>query len=66
MNTATTERLLRLDATRQMTGLGRTMIYKMVAEGAFPSPVKIGRTTMWAESEIQAWIEARKAARTAA
>ena len=49
--------LLRLPAVRQKTGLCRTMLYQLMAEGTFPRPVSIGhRTVAWVESEVDAWI----------
>jgi prophage regulatory protein len=43
------------------TGLGRTTIYKMIKDGAFPPNVSIGaRSSAWLESEIEAWISARQ------
>lgn len=52
--------LLRLPRVKERTGLARTTIYKMVAAGTFPAPIKIGAgTTVWVSSEIDAWIQAR-------
>ena len=39
------------------TRMGKTTIYQMVARGSFPAPVKIGCTSRWLESEVDAWIE---------
>ena len=36
------ERALRLRQVSQLTGLGRSMIYQMQAEGRFPQRVKLG------------------------
>lgn len=53
------ERLLRLPAVMAMTGRGRTATLDDVKAGRFPAPVRIGRATCWAESEVQAWIAER-------
>lgn len=60
------DRLLRLPDVRKITGLGRTSVYEAVASRNFPKPVKMGRLSAWPESEVRAWIEARKAERDAA
>jgi predicted DNA-binding transcriptional regulator AlpA len=36
------ERALRLRQVSQLTGLGRSMIYQMQAEGRFPQRIKLG------------------------
>ena len=54
---------LRLPQVIQRTGISRSAIYKMVADGAFPVPVRIGaRTVAWVESDIESWSESRIAA----
>jgi predicted DNA-binding transcriptional regulator AlpA len=30
----------------------------MVAEGTFPKPQKLGRSSLWREAEVDAWIDA--------
>lgn len=57
-------RLLRLPDVLSRTGLSRSTLY---ADPTFPKSVKVGqRAVAWAESEIDAWIEARMAEREAA
>ena len=52
--------LLRLPDVRQATGLGRSTIYALIAEGRFPSPIKVSeRATAWVGKEVNAWIEQR-------
>jgi len=62
----TSDRLLRLPAVKDLTGLSRTAIYAAIARGDFPRPIKLGRLSAWSESEVRSWIEARKAERSAA
>lgn len=50
-------KIIRLKDVIGSTGLGRSTIYKYVAEGAFPRPVSLGdRCVGWVESEVQGWI----------
>ncbi|MFY2765438.1 helix-turn-helix transcriptional regulator [Arenimonas sp. MALMAid1274] len=56
--------LLRLPTMIRRTGLSRSSIYRRVAAGTFPSPVKIGeRSCAWASHEVDAWIAATIALR---
>lgn len=51
---------------QERTGLSRSTIYAMMAAGSFPKPIPLGlRAVGWAESEIAAWLESRKAERAA-
>lgn len=60
------ETILRRPAVQSATGLSRSTIYAMMAAGRFPKPIPLGlRAVGWAESEINAWLEARKAERAA-
>ncbi|KVH43511.1 hypothetical protein WJ39_26215 [Burkholderia diffusa] len=52
----TTERLLRLPSVISMVGLGKTTIYDMMKEGSFPRPRRVRNLSLWAETEVQAWI----------
>jgi prophage regulatory protein len=55
--------LLRMPSVIQITGLGRSTIYRLVAEQKFPSPVRLGeRAVAWRRSEIDAWSETRPVA----
>lgn len=47
----------------EQVGLGRSAIYKMIREGNFPAPIKIGvQAVAWQESDIIEWCEQRIAA----
>lgn len=52
-------KLLRLNATLDRVGLGRTMFLDLVREGKAPARIKIGRCSAWVESEIDAWLRER-------
>jgi prophage regulatory protein len=58
-------RMLRLPQVIDATGLGKTKIYGLQAEGAFPMRVKItAHSVAWVEEEVQAWLAARVQANT--
>lgn len=51
---------LRLPSVMRVTGLGRSTIYRLMAEQKFPCPVRLGpRAVAWRRSEIEAWSDAR-------
>lgn len=50
------ESLLKLPAVMAQTGLGRTRIYMLMREGRFPRPIKVGATSLWVASEVNAWV----------
>lgn len=37
--------------------IGRTTLYRLIAEGSFPPPAKIGSASRWRSDEIAAWID---------
>lgn len=53
-------RLLTRKEVEQITGLSTTSIYRMMREGNFPEPIRIGaRSVRWHENEIQDFIASR-------
>lgn len=53
-------RLIRLPEVVHRVGLGRSTIYRWMAEGKFPKPVQLGGYAVaWPEHEIETWIEDR-------
>jgi prophage regulatory protein len=56
--------LERLPAVKARTGMSRSEIYRRIALGDFPRPIKLGeRASAWSAAEIDAWIAGRIAAR---
>ncbi len=50
-------RLIRLPEVMSRVGLGRSTIYRWMAEEKFPKPVRLGgHSVAWPENEIEAWI----------
>jgi prophage regulatory protein len=51
---------MRLKEVMSNTGLGRSTVYKYIAEGRFPKPVSLGdRAVGWVDGEVDEWIMAR-------
>jgi prophage regulatory protein len=66
--TTATQRIIRLPETSNRTGKKRSTIYDTLNpkspryDATFPKPVKLGaRSIGFYESEVQAWIESRRA-----
>lgn len=52
------ERLLRLRDVKARVGLGTSTIYRKLAAGEFPAPVRLGPASVrWRETELQRWID---------
>ena len=54
----TIDRIIRLRTVLDRTGLSRSTVYRKIAEGTFPSQVRISvHGAGWRESAINRWIE---------
>jgi len=52
--------LLRMPKVQHLVALSKTSIYKGVAEGTFPQPVRLTeRSVAWRSSDIAKWINER-------
>ncbi|WP_166185720.1 helix-turn-helix transcriptional regulator [Providencia sp. M-8] len=43
----------------QFTGLTDKWFYKLIQDGEFPKPIKLGRSSRWLKSEVEQWLQAR-------
>ncbi|MNE38830.1 Prophage CP4-57 regulatory protein (AlpA) [compost metagenome] len=41
----------------EFTGLSDKWFYKLISEGKFPKPIKLGRSSRWQESEVRSWLK---------
>lgn len=58
--------ILRRREVEARTGMGCSTIYEGIKAGTFPAPVQLGpKSVGWVQSEIDAWLAARIAARDA-
>ena len=56
--------LQRLPQVKARTGMSRTEIYRRIALGEFPKPIKLGeRAVAWVADEVGVWIASRIALR---
>ncbi len=51
-------RIIRLPAVKDQTGLSRSSIYLRMSKGEFPQSISLGdRAIGWLESDIEQWLE---------
>ena len=43
----------------QLTGLSDKWFYKLIQEGVFPKPIKMGRASRWLKSDLEEWLQAK-------
>lgn len=56
-----TNKILKLRAVQDWTGLSRASIYAYIKAGTFPKQVKLSeRSVGWRETDIQSWIDSRQ------
>jgi prophage regulatory protein len=55
------DRVIRLPELIELTGLSTATVYRLVAQGQFPRPIRLTKSTVgWRASEVEAWIESRE------
>lgn len=58
--------ILRRRDVERATGLSRSTLYALMADGKFPRPIRLSlRAVGWLESDLQEWQAARAAKRDA-
>jgi predicted DNA-binding transcriptional regulator AlpA len=57
------ERLISIDDVMTRVGVCRTTLYHLIKSGTFNPPVKIGRSSRWLASEVDAFVRAAAASR---
>lgn len=43
----------------RLTGLTDKWFYKLIQDGEFPKPIKLGRSSRWLKSEVEHWLQTR-------
>jgi len=56
-----TQKLLRLRAVEDATGLKRSTLYRLIQSNDFPPPIQLtgARAVAWVQSDVENWIQAR-------
>ena len=43
----------------QLTGLTDKWFYRLIQDGLFSKPIKLGRSSRWLRSEVETWLQQR-------
>jgi len=43
----------------EFTGCSDKWFYKLIQDGLFPKPIKLGRSSRWLKSEVEEWVQQR-------
>ena len=41
------------------TGMTDKWFYRLISEARFPAPIKLGRSSRWRKSQVEAWLQER-------
>lgn len=55
----TDDKMVDMAFITSFTGLTDKWFYKLIKDGQFPKPIKLGRSSRWMQSEVEAWVENR-------
>ncbi|UNH37936.1 helix-turn-helix transcriptional regulator [Moellerella wisconsensis] len=53
------DQLVDIKFITEFTGLTDKWFYKLIKEGEFPKPIKLGRSSRWFKSEVEQWLKER-------
>lgn len=53
------DQLVTMEFITKRTGLTDKWFYKLIKDGEFPKPIKLGRSSRWLQSEVEAWLQQR-------
>ncbi|MDU7396851.1 MAG: AlpA family transcriptional regulator [Escherichia coli] len=48
--------LIDMNYITSFTGMTDKWFYKLISEGHFPKPIKLGRSSRWYKSEVEQWL----------
>lgn len=53
------DKLVDMAFITEFSGLSDKWFYKLISEGQFPKPIKLGRSSRWLKSEVETWMQQR-------
>ena len=53
------DQLVDMRLITKLTGLTDKWFYKLIKDGLFPKPIKLGRSSRWKQSEVELWLQQR-------
>ena len=59
MNIIHSDKMVDMAFIVNFTGMTDKWFYKLIQDGKFPKPIKLGRSSRWLESEVVMWFKER-------
>lgn len=53
------DKMVNMTFITEYTGLSDKWFYKLIQDGEFPKPIKLGRSSRWLKSEVENWVQQR-------
>ncbi len=53
------DKLVDMAFITEFSGLSDKWFYKLIQDGQFPKPIKLGRSSRWRRSEVESWMRQR-------
>jgi len=53
------DKLVDMAFITEFSGLSDKWFYKLIQDGLFPKPIKLGRSSRWRRSEVETWMQQR-------
>jgi predicted DNA-binding transcriptional regulator AlpA len=53
------DKLVDMAFITEFSGLSDKWFYKLIQDGQFPKPIKLGRSSRWRRSEVDTWMQQR-------
>lgn len=50
-------RMLRLDKVLELFPISKVSLYRLIKDGKFPAPMKLGATNVWSSVELREWLD---------
>lgn len=50
------DQLVDMTFITNFTGMTDKWFYRLISENAFPAPIKLGRSSRWRKSQVEAWL----------
>ena len=51
------QKILRLPAVLARVPVSKSKLYKLMNEGAFPRPVRLGGVAVWRAADVEEWLK---------
>lgn len=51
------DRMVTMASITEFTGMTDKWFYKLISQGEFPKPIKLGSSSRWLKSEVEEWLK---------